>query len=121
MTTLFYFEPQHYASQSHADLAERDAQAAALVLGSYPELSDWSASCAWVAWATYCQSIHESGWLRPRPIHCRDLEFLDFLAMRQSLGPQAIVGDEDRLILARPIWQRPLDSKAFPTRRALTH
>lgn len=107
MNSRFPFDAALYASLSHLALDEQDRADADAVLLAYPELKGWCQRCAWVAWASYCQTIFETGWRAPISPEGskRELEFLDYLAMRQHFGPQAVLGLEDRLTVGRAIWQ----------------
>lgn len=111
MNSRFPFDAALYASLSHLDLGERDRAAANAVLLAYPELKGWCQRCAWVAWASFCQVIFETGWREPLSPDAseRELEFLDYLAMRQHFGPQSVLGIEDRLTVGRAIWQEKPD------------
>lgn len=119
MNPRFPFEASLYASQSHVELDQRDRSAADAVLRAYPELNGWCQRCAWVAWASYCQSIHEAGWRTPKTAESRELEFLDYLALRQRFGPQAVLGMEDQITDGRAIWHLP--ARSSPTTKPLTH
>lgn len=112
MNSRFPFDAALYASLSHQELDEQDRTAANTVLLAYPELKGWCTRCAWVAWASYCQAIHEAGWCDPICSEKRELEFLDYLAMRQIFGPQAVLGLEDRLTVGRAIWRQTPHSEA---------
>jgi hypothetical protein len=106
MISRFPFDAALYASLSHQDLDVKDRASGNSVLLTYPELKGWCPRSAWVAWSSYSQTVHETGWRDPSSNEPRELEFLDYLAMRQNFGPHAVLGLEDRLTVGRAIWRQ---------------
>jgi hypothetical protein len=101
----YVFDELKYSNTTGAmgEFHPDDLHSLATLRRFYPELITWGNLALYLAWESYSDAVHLTGW---QNVVERDLVFLDYLCWEQNRGSWSWGADRQDLVQMRVTWSK---------------